>query len=176
MRANYKVEVASGIFLLLGIAALVWLALRATDFGQDISEDTYGISARFANVGDLRPRAAVKIGGVTVGLVESITLDPVSFEAVVAMDIDSRYDEIPNDTGASVLTSGILGDRYIGLEPGGSPEMLQQDDELFITQSAMVLEQLVGKYMFGAGDNAGSEADANVDANLNNEAGDINEE
>jgi phospholipid/cholesterol/gamma-HCH transport system substrate-binding protein len=151
MRANYRVEIASGIFLLLGIAALIWLAMRATDFGQDIGEETYLISARFSNVGDLRGRAPVKIGGVTVGLVESIVLDPVTFEALVNMEIDSRYGEIPNDTGASVLTSGILGDRYIGLEPGGSPEMLQEGDELFITQSAIVLEQLVGKYMFGAG-------------------------
>ena len=151
MRANYKVEIASGIFLMLGIAALIWLALRATDFGQDIGEETYRISARFSNVGDLRNRAPVKIGGVTVGLVESITLDPVSFEALVEMDIDSRYDEIPNDTGASVLTSGILGDRYIGLEPGGSPDMLKDGDELFITQSALVLEQLVGKYLFSPG-------------------------
>lgn len=151
MRANYKVEIASGIFLLLGVAALIWLAVRATDFGQDLGEDTYTISARFTNIGDLRNRAPVKIGGVTVGLVESIRLDPVSFEALVDMEIDSRFDEIPNDTGASVLTSGILGDRYVGLEPGGSPDMLQDGDELFITQSALVLEQLVSKYMFGAG-------------------------
>lgn len=156
MRANYRVEIASGIFLLLGIAALIWLALRATDFGQDIGEETYSISARFTNIGDLRSRAPVKIGGVTVGLVESITLDPVSFEALVSMEIDLRYNEIPNDTGASVLTSGILGDRYIGLEPGGSPEMLIDGDELFITQSAIVLEQLIGKFVFGAGD-AGDE-------------------
>jgi phospholipid/cholesterol/gamma-HCH transport system substrate-binding protein len=151
MRANYKVEIASGIFLLLGIAALVWLATRATDFGQNIGEETYRIGARFGNVGDLRPRAPVKIGGVTVGLVESISLDPVSFEALVQMQIDSRFNEIPDDTGASVLTSGILGDRYIGLEPGGSPEALQEGDELFITQSALVLEQLVGKYLFSSG-------------------------
>ena len=150
MRANYRVEIASGIFLLLGIAALIWLATQATDFGQDIGEDTYRISARFTNVGDLRSRAPVKIGGVTVGLVQSITLDPVSFEALVQMSVDSRFDEIPNDTGASVLTSGILGDRYIGLEPGGSPDVLQDGDELFITQSALVLEQLVGKYLFNA--------------------------
>lgn len=152
MRANYRVEIASGIFLLLGIAALIWLATRATDFGQDIGEDSYRISARFTNVGDLRDRAPVKIGGVTIGLVESITLDPVSFEALVHMNVDSRYDEIPTDTGASVLTSGILGDRYIGLEPGGAPDMLQDGDELFITQSALVLEQLVGKYLFGGGE------------------------
>jgi phospholipid/cholesterol/gamma-HCH transport system substrate-binding protein len=131
MRANYKVEFASGVFLLLGIAALVWLAMRATDSGQDIG--------------------AVKIGGVTVGMVESISLDPVSFEAVVDMAVASRFDEIPDDTGASILTSGVLGDRYIGLEPGGSPDMLQDGDELFITQSAIVLEQVISKYMFNTG-------------------------
>lgn len=151
MRANYKVELASGIFLLLGIAALVWLATRATDYGQELGKDTYTVSARFANVGDLRDRAPVKIGGVTVGMVESIALDPVSFEAVVNMNLAARYDEIPSDTGASVLTSGVLGDRYIGLEPGGAPDMLQDGDELFITQSALVLEQVIGKYLFNAG-------------------------
>ena len=151
MRANYKVELASGIFLLLGIAALVWLATRATDYGQDIGKDTYSITARFQNVADLRLRAPVKIGGVTVGLVESIELDPVSFQAVVTMAVASRFNEIPSDTGASVLTSGVLGDRYIGLEPGGAPDMLADGDELFITQSAIVLEQVVSKFLFNAG-------------------------
>lgn len=151
MRANYKVEFASGVFLLLGIVALVWLAMRATDYGQDIGKDTYTISARFTNIGDLRNRAPVKIGGVTVGLVESIALDPVTFEAVVSMQIATRFDEIPSDTGASVLTSGVLGDRYIGLEPGGAPDMLQDGDELFISQSAIVLEQVISKYLFNAG-------------------------
>lgn len=151
MRANYKVEFASGVFLLLGIAALVWLATRATDFGQDIGKDTYSISARFTEVGDLRDRAPVKIGGVTIGMVESITLDPVSFEAVVKMSVASRFNEIPSDTGASVLTSGVLGDRYIGLEPGGAPDALGDGDELFITQSALVLEQIISKYLFNTG-------------------------
>lgn len=151
MRANYKVEIASGIFLLLGIAALVWLATAATDFGQDVGDDRYRVTARFQNVADLREQAPVKIGGVAVGMVESITLDPVSFEAVVTMSIASRYDEIPSDTGASVLTSGMLGNRYIGLEPGGAPDMLVDGDELFITQSAFVLEQVVGKFLFNAG-------------------------
>ena len=155
MRANYKVELASGIFLLLGIAALVWLATRATDYGQDIGKETYHVTARFQNVGDLRLRAPVKIGGVTVGLVESIELDPVSFQAVVTMAVAQRFDEIPSDTGASVLTSGVLGDRYIGLEPGGAPDMLTDGDELFITQSAIVLEQVVSKFLFNAG--SGSE-------------------
>ena len=151
MRANYKVEFASGIFLLLGIAALVWLATRATDYGQDIGKETYGISARFINVGDLRNRAPVKIGGVTVGLVDSIRLDPVAFDAIVEMKIDQRFADIPNDSGASILTSGVLGDRYIGLEPGGSVEPLVNGDEIFITQSALVLEQIISKYLFNTG-------------------------
>ena len=151
MRANYKVELASGIFLLLGIAALVWLATAATNFGQDVGDERYSITARFQNVADLREKAPVKIGGVTVGMVESITLDPVSFEAVVKMSIASSFGEIPSDTGASVLTSGMLGNRYIGLDPGGAPDMLVDGDELFITQSAFVLEQVVGKFLFNAG-------------------------
>ncbi len=157
MRPNYKVELASGIFLLLGIAALIWLAMRATDYGQEIGTDTYRISARFTNVADLRAKAPVKIGGVMVGMVESIELDPVMFEAVVHMNIAGRFNEIPNDTGASILTSGVLGDRYIGLEPGGSPDMLVEGDELFITQSALILEQVIGKYMFNAGSSEDSE-------------------
>jgi len=148
MRANYKVELASGIFLLLGMAALIWLATRATNYGQEIGRDGYYVSARFGNVADLKDRAPVKVGGVMVGMVESIELDPATFEAIVTMRIDQRFDEIPNDTSSSVLTSGVLGDRYIGLEPGGSFEVLQDGDELFITQSAVVLEQLVSKYLF----------------------------
>lgn len=151
MRANYKVELASGIFLLLGIAALIWLATRATDYGQDIGKETYSISARFTNIADLRDRAPVKIGGVTIGQVESIALDPLSFEAVVTMSISQRFNEIPSDTGASILTSGVLGDRYVGLEPGGAPDVLADGDQLFITQSALVLEQVIGKYLFSAG-------------------------
>ena len=151
MRANYKVEFASGIFLLLGIAALIWLAMRATDYGQDLGKETYHLSARFTNIGDLRSRAPVKVGGVTVGIVESIELDPVTFEAIVKMQVANSFNELPSDTGASILTSGVLGDRYIGLEPGGAPDFLADGDEIFITQSALVLEQVIGKYLFNAG-------------------------
>jgi len=151
MRPNYKVEFASGIFLLLGIAALIWLAMRATDFGQEIGKDTYSISARFTNIADLKDKAPVKIGGVTVGMVEKVVLDPVTFEAVVYMKISSTFNEIPSDTGASVLTSGVLGDRYVGLEPGGAPDVLVEGDEIFIAQSALILEQIIGKYLFNTG-------------------------
>jgi phospholipid/cholesterol/gamma-HCH transport system substrate-binding protein len=150
MRANYKVELSSGIFLLMGIAALLWLATEATDYGMQVGDDTYVVKARFTNVGDLKDRAPVKIGGVTVGLVENITLDPVVFDAVVEMTIDRRFSDIPTDTSASVLTSGVLGDRYIGLEPGGALEALADGDEIFITQSAIVLETLISKYLFNS--------------------------
>ncbi len=148
MRANYKVELSSGIFLLLGIAALLWLATKATDYGIQVGDDTYRVQARFSNVADLKTRSPVKIGGVTVGLIDNISLDPVSFDAIVEMQIDRRFSDIPSDTSASILTSGMLGDRYIGLEPGGALEPLGDGDEIFITQSAVVLETLISKYMF----------------------------
>ena len=134
----------------MGIGALLWLATSATDYGTQMGKDTYKVSARFTNVADLKDRAPVKIGGVTVGLVETITLDPVEFDAVVEMKIDSRFSDIPNDSGASILTSGVLGDRYIGLDPGGSMEALVDGDEIFITQSAVVLETLISKYLFNS--------------------------
>lgn len=151
MRANYKVEVASGVFLALGVAALVWLATQATNYGQDVGKEGYTISARFSNIGDLKDRAPVKIGGVLVGKVEAVNLDDTTFEAVVKMRIDRRFDDIPADTSAAILTSGVLGDRYVGLQPGGDPTPLEDGDELFITQSAVVLEDLIGKYLVGGG-------------------------
>jgi phospholipid/cholesterol/gamma-HCH transport system substrate-binding protein len=160
MRPNYKVELASGVFLALGVAALMWLAIKATNYGQEIGDEAYFISARFTNVADLKNRAPVKIGGVTVGLVESIALDPVMFEAVVRMRIDKRFDEIPADTSAAILTSGVLGDRYVGLEPGGDPDVLVDGDELIVTQSAVVLEQLVGKFLFNTGDGSDKNGDS----------------
>jgi len=148
MRANYKVELTSGVFLLLGIAAMLWLATEATDYGMQVGDDTYRINARFSNVADLKTRSPVKIGGVTVGLVEHISLDPVTFDAVVEMQIDRRFSDIPSDTSASILTSGILGDRYIGLQPGGAMDALTDGDQILITQSAVVLENLISKFMF----------------------------
>ena len=109
MRANYKVELSSGIFLLMGIAALLWLATEATDYGMQVGEETYLVSARFTNVADLKERAPVKIGGVSVGLVESIALDPVMFDAIVKMRIDERFSEIPTDTSASIFNQWCPG-------------------------------------------------------------------
>ena len=148
MRANYKVELTSGVFLLLGIAAMLWLATEATNYGLQVGDETYRVNVRFTNVADLKLRSPVKIAGVTVGLVEKVSLDPVTFEAVVVMQIDQRFSDIPTDTSAAILTSGVLGDRYIGLEPGGSMEALVEGDQILITQSAVVLENLISKFLF----------------------------
>ena len=148
MRANYKVELTSGVFLLLGIAAMLWLATEATNFGMQVGDDTYSVNARFGNVADLKPKSPVKIGGVTVGMVENISLDPITFEAIVNMKIDQRFADIPSDSSAAILTSGVLGDRYIGLEPGGAMEPLTEGDQILITQSAVVLENLISKFLF----------------------------
>lgn len=149
MKSSHQIELTAGVFLLLAIAALVFLALHATDRGV-ASGESYELTARFSDVGGLKPRASVSMGGVTIGMVESIELDPETFEAKVTMAISQRYDNLPSDTSASILTSGILGDQYVGFEPGGAPDALQDGDRILITSSAMVLEQLIRRYMFNS--------------------------
>lgn len=149
MKSSHQIELTAGIFLLLAIAALIFLALQATDRGVAGGEG-YRVTAAFSNVGGLKPRAKVSMGGVTVGMVEEIELDPETFEARVTMKISERFDNLPEDTSASILTSGILGDQYVGLEAGGSPEPLRDGDQILLTNSAVVLEQLIGRYMFNS--------------------------
>ena len=147
MKSSHQIELTAGVFLLLAIAALIFLAMQATDRGVTTG-GSYEISASFSNVGSLKPRAKVSMGGVTIGMVESVELDRETFDARVTMRISERYDNLPEDTSASILTAGILGDQYVGLEPGGSPESLRQGDRIMITNSAVVLEQLIGRYLF----------------------------
>ncbi|MCF6226571.1 MAG: outer membrane lipid asymmetry maintenance protein MlaD [Xanthomonadales bacterium] len=155
MRSRYSIEVMAGLFLLLGVVALMFLASTATDMGSRLGKEHYSLSMRFLNVGELKSRAPVTIGGVTIGAVRKINLDPVTFEALVIMDINSKFDQIPTDTSASILTTGILGDKYVGLEPGGALEVLSDGGEITITQSAIGIEQLIAKYLFSV-DNKGS--------------------
>lgn len=150
MKSSHQIEFTAGLFLLLGIAALVFLALHATDGGA-LKDGGYRVVAEFSNVGGLKARANVSLGGVRVGSVESIDLDPQTFSARVVMVIGDRYHDLPEDTSASILTSGILGDQYIGLEPGGAPDMLKDGDKIMITQSALVLEQLISRFLFNSG-------------------------
>lgn len=150
MKSSHQIEFTAGLFLLLGIAALVFLALHATD-GGTLEGGSYRVTAEFSNVGGLKPRANVSMGGVRIGSVENITLDPENFTARVVLRISDLYQQLPDDTSASILTSGILGDQYIGLEPGGSPDYLQEGDQILITQSALVLEQLISRFLFNSG-------------------------
>jgi phospholipid/cholesterol/gamma-HCH transport system substrate-binding protein len=159
-----RIEFAVGAFLLLALASLMVLAIASTNGSFGFGAKTYEVTARFTNLGPLRPNAPVKIGGVAIGKVAGIGLDPVKLNSVVTLAIDSRYDDLPADTSAAILTSGLLGESYVGLQPGGDPEPLKEGDEIFLTQSSVDIIQMVGKYMFsGAGDNAGNAAPESAD-------------
>lgn len=134
-----------GAFVVAGIAALVVLALKVGNLSTYNVSETYQLQAHFTNVGGLKPTASVRSSGVLVGRVTSITLDTGRYEAKVTMSIDKRY-QFPTDTFANILTSGLLGEQYIGLLPGGEEEMLQDGGEFKKTQSAVVLEDLIGKF------------------------------
>ena len=156
MQQTRATEVGTGLFTLLGIGALLFLVTQTTG-GNDFNEsEVYEVTARFQNVGSLKPRAPVAMAGVTIGRVTEIEFDPVMLDAVVTMVIEDRYDQIPDDTDASILTAGLLGSQYIGLQPGGSDIYLAQGDEVLFTQSAVVLENLIGKFLVNR-DSADSE-------------------
>jgi len=151
MQQTRSVEVGTGLFVLLGMGALFFLTTQTTG-GDDFSaNETYTVEARFENIGSLRNRAPVAMSGVTIGRVTSIRFDPVTLEAVVDFVIDSQFDQIPDDSDASILTSGILGSQYIGLQAGGSDMYLEDGSEIVFTQSAIVLENLIGKFLVNAG-------------------------
>lgn len=140
-----------GAFVVAGIAALVVLALKVGNLSTYNVSETYQLSAYFTNVGGLKPTASVRSAGVLVGRVSSIALDTDRYEAKVTISIDKRY-EFPKDTFANILTSGLLGEQYIGLIPGGDEELLQDGGVFRQTQSAMVLEDLIGKFLFSQAD------------------------
>jgi phospholipid/cholesterol/gamma-HCH transport system substrate-binding protein len=157
MQQTRTVELGTGLFALLGMGALFFLTTQTTG-GEDFSADeTFEITARFDNVGSLRPRAPVSMSGVTIGRVTRIAFDPAALEAVVTMDIDARYDQIPEDSDASILTAGLLGSQYIGLQAGGSEFYLEDGSEILLTQSAIVLESLIGKFLVRGGSDDGSD-------------------
>lgn len=152
MRQTRAVELGTGLFVFMGILALFFLTTRVTTFDAYSGEDGYELTARFDQIGTLKTRSPVSIAGVQIGRVTAIDFDVERLEAVVTMRIASRYAGIPNDSDASILTSGILGGQYIGLQPGGSEEPFRDGDEIAFTQSAVVLEQLISKYLFSQAD------------------------
>ena len=151
MRQTRSVEIGTGLFVLLGMSALFFLTTQTTG-GDDFEADSvFVIEARFENIGSLRERAPVTMSGVTIGRVTDISFDPLTLEAVVEFVIDARFDQIPEDSDASILTSGILGSQYVGLQAGGSDIYLEDGSEILFTQSAIVLENLIGKFLVNAG-------------------------
>jgi len=151
MRQNRAIEIGTGLFVLLGMGALFFLTTQTTGRNDFSNTETYVVEARFQNVGSLKKRSPVAMSGVTIGRVTDIRFDGVSLEAVVTLVIDSRYDQIPDDSDASILTAGLLGSQYVGMQAGGSETYLEDGSELYFTQSAIVLENLIGKFLVKSG-------------------------
>ena len=152
-----RLEFSVGAFLLLALASLLVLAVASTNQRFGMGGGDYVLKARFSQVGQLRPQAPVKVGGVTIGQVADIQLDPARYDSIVTLSLDGKFKDLPADTSAGIFTSGLLGESYIGLQPGGDPDVLKSGDEIVFTQPAVDLIQLVGKYMFsGGGNNAAS--------------------
>ena len=150
-----SLELWVGLFVAAGILALAMLAFKVGNLTSADVMNSYKVTGSFDNVGGLKVKAAVTMAGVRIGRVSAIAFDNKKYQALVTMDIDGRYQIIPKDSSASILTSGLLGDQYIGIEPGGDDASLKSGDSFLRTQSALVLEKLVGQVIFNkAGESA----------------------
>ncbi len=147
MVAGRTIEILVGTFMAGGLVALFFLAMQVSNLSSAPADDGYRLTARFDNVGSLKVRAPVSMAGVRVGRIKSIDFDKSTYEAVVTLVIDPQYDTIPSDTFANIYTAGLLGEQYIGLDPGGSPDYLGDGDQIVHTQSALVLEQMIGQFL-----------------------------
>jgi len=144
-----------GLFVVAGFVALLFLALKAGNMSAFTFQETYAVEARFDNIGGLKPRAPVKSAGVVVGRVAAIRFDDKTYQATVVMNLEKPY-QFPKDTSAKILTSGLLGEQYIGLEAGGDTAMLTQGSRITMTQSAVVLENLIGQFLYNKAADAGA--------------------
>ena len=142
------VEIGVGLFVALGLAALLMLAMKVSNLAELTAPDGYQVTARFENIGGLKVRAPVTMGGVRMGRVTHISFDDKSYEAVVQFSVDPRYVRIPLDSSASIFTAGLLGEQYIGLDAGGDEAFLAEGGEITLTQSAIVLEQVIGQFLY----------------------------
>ena len=141
------IETLVGLFVLLGLAGLVFLSLKAANLASFGQRDSYVVTAKFDNIGGLKPRAPVRSAGVTVGRVKKIALDGNTYQGLVTLEIDKDV-TFPRDSSAKILTSGLLGDQYVGLEPGAEEKPLAAGDVITMTQSAVVLENLISQFLF----------------------------
>jgi phospholipid/cholesterol/gamma-HCH transport system substrate-binding protein len=153
------IETWVGVFVAIGLLALFFLAMKVSNLGEISStHQGYRLIARFQNAGNLKVRAPVSMAGVTIGRVTSIRFDKQSYEAVVEMHVDPRYDTLPEDTSASILTAGLLGEQFVGLTAGAQEDYLKDGDEIELTQSALVLEQLISKFLFNKAEGDGEKS------------------
>lgn len=148
MMQSRTVEIWVGLFIAAGMAALFVLAMQVSNLTVVNTDEGYDVTARFENISGLKVRAPVTMAGVRIGRVTEVGFDPRTFEAVVTLHLSSQYNELPADTSASIFTAGLLGEQYIGLEPGGDMEVLKDGSEIMLTQSALILEQLIGQFLF----------------------------
>ncbi len=147
-----NVEILVGLFVAAAIAALFMLAMSVSNMSSYSGNDSYRLNAHFDNIGGLKIRSSVSAGGVNVGRVTDIQYNSETYEAVVSMDIDAKYDRFPIDTAASIMTSGLLGEQYISFEPGAEEEYLKGGDSIDLTQSALVLEDIIGQFIYSQAD------------------------
>jgi phospholipid/cholesterol/gamma-HCH transport system substrate-binding protein len=148
MGTTRTMEILVGAFMAAGFLALFFLAMRVSNLSAAGDGDGYALKARFDNIGSLKVRAPVSMAGVRLGRVEAIDFDEDAYQAVVTLRIDAAYDRLPTDTFANIYTAGLLGEQYVALDPGGSPDYLGDGDQLEHTQSALVLEQMIGQFLF----------------------------
>jgi phospholipid/cholesterol/gamma-HCH transport system substrate-binding protein len=149
MRNARSIEIAVGLFVLAGFAALLTLAMRVSDIAAFQTTEGYTVVGYFQNIGGLKEQAPVSLAGVQVGRVTDIELDEETFQARVELTINSEYDNLPMDTSASIRTAGLLGEQYVGLQAGGMPQPLADGDELMLTQSALILEDIISQFIYG---------------------------
>jgi len=148
MGTTRTTEILVGAFMAAGFVALFFLSMRVSNLSAAGGGDGYALTARFDNIGSLKVRAPVTMAGVRLGRVEAIRFDEDTYQAVVTLRIDNAYDRLPTDTFANIYTAGLLGEQYVGMDPGGSPDYLADGDQIEHTQSALVLEQMVGQFLF----------------------------
>lgn len=141
-------ELWVGLFMAAGLLALAMLAFKVGNLATADVLDAYTVKARFDNIGSLKVKSPVTMAGVRVGRVSSISFDSGKYQAVVTLALDGRYQKIPADSSAAILTSGLLGEQYVGIEPGGDERFLKDGDDMLLTQSAIVLEKMIGQFLF----------------------------
>lgn len=165
MLSQRTVETFVGLFLIAAIGALLVLAFKVSGLTSFFKTEGYNVTASFDDIGQLKVRAAIKISGVTIGEVSAIQLDPVTYKAIVTMHINSNMKDIPDDSSAAILTAGLLGDNYIEVSPMYSTTFLKNGSQIEETHAAMILEKLIGQFLFKIGNNSNSDNGKTTDNN-----------